>query len=94
MRKLVLVALLATLSNSAYASCVGSSSVQTCYDAQSGNSYTVQRYGNTTSVYGSNAQTGSTWSQQSYDYGHTTQTYGTDSKGNSWSQTCGKLGCY
>lgn len=72
----------------AAATCVGGSSFQSCYDAQSGNNYTVQRYGNTTQVYGNNARTGSSWSQQSTDLGGTTFNSGTDKNGRSWSSTC------
>ncbi len=67
------------------AECFGSDSFQTCYDG-SGNSYTVNRYGNTTSTNGYNAQTGSTWSQQSHTYGNITQHNGA-SNGNSWNMT-------
>lgn len=70
------------------AACVGSGSYQSCYDPQSGNSYSVQRYGNTTTMYGNNAKTGSSWSQQSTDFGNTTMHNGRDSRGNSWTTTC------
>ncbi len=72
----------------AAATCVGGSSFQSCYDAQSGNNYTVQRYGNTTQVYGNNARTGSSWSQQSTDFGNSSFQSGTDKRGRSWSSTC------
>jgi len=44
------------------AECIGSGSFQTCND-DSGNSYTINRYGNSTTMNGYNAQTGSSWSQ-------------------------------
>jgi hypothetical protein len=85
MNKLPALLGLLALSVSAHATCFGSGSFQTCTD-DSGNTYNVQRYGNTTSVQGTNAQTGSTWSQQSHTYGNTTQTYG-NSNGRSWNET-------
>lgn len=98
----------------AEAGCIGSSSFQTCTDS-SGNSYTVNRFGNTTQMRGYNRRTGSSWSQRSTTMGGTTfhngttngrnwnmqqrsfgnmQTYsGSDSRGNSFSYTCGSWGC-
>src|SRR4051812_4196421 len=70
----------------ANAGCVGSGSFQTCNDA-SGNSYTVNRFGNTTTMNGHNAQTGSSWSQNSNTFGNTTTHSGTASNGNSWNST-------
>ena len=69
-----------------FAACVGTGAFQTCNDA-SGNSYSVQRFGNTTSVQGYNAETGSSWSQNSYRSGNTTNTYGTAADGSSWNST-------
>jgi hypothetical protein len=69
----------------ANASCFGSGAFTTCNDA-SGNSYNVQRYGNTTNMQGYNAGTGSSWTQNSQTYGNTTQIQG-NSNGNSWNQT-------
>ncbi len=69
----------------ANASCYGSSSFYTCNDA-SGNSYNVQKYGNTTNVQGYNSSTGSSWSQNSQTYGNTTYTQG-NSNGRSWNET-------
>ena len=54
----------------AFANCVGSPSFQTCTDA-SGNSYSVQRFGNTTAVQGRSLD-GSNWSQQTQTIGNTT----------------------
>lgn len=68
---------------SAQAACYGTGTFRTCSD-DSGNNYTVNRSGNATYVDGSNSQTGSTWSQQSYRSGNTTSTYGTSSDGSSW----------
>jgi len=76
----------------ASAGCYGSSSVYNCYDYQSGNSYSVQKYGNSTYMQGYNAGTGSSWSQNSNSFGNTTFHNGTDSRGNSWSTTCQSIG--
>jgi hypothetical protein len=67
------------------ATCFGSGAFQTCND-NSGNSYTVQRYGNQTNMSGFNAQTGSTWSQHSMTLGNTTYHNGI-TNGNSWNMT-------
>lgn len=83
MRSIIVAALLA-LPHIASANCQGSGSFQTCMDS-SGNSYNVQRYGNTTQVQGFNAQTGSTWSQTSQSVGNTALHNGTASNGNMWS---------
>lgn len=69
--------------STANAACYGSGSFQNCYDS-SGNSYTVQRFGNTTMMNGYNSNTGSSWSQNSQTYGNTTYHNGTASNGNSW----------
>lgn len=89
LRSLVLGALLASsvIATPAFANCYGSASNYNCYDARSGNSYSVQKYGNSTYMQGSNAGTGSSWNQQSYTYGNTTNVYGTASNGSSWNQT-------
>lgn len=78
---------------SAEASCFGTKSFSTCTD-DSGNSYQVQRYGNTTQMQGYNPRTGSNWSQQSYDTGNTTFHYGQDSRGRSWNSTCINGQCF
>lgn len=69
----------------ASATCVGSGAFTTCTDT-SGNSYNVQRYGNTTNMQGYNAGTGSNWTQNSQTYGNITQIQG-NTNGNSWNQT-------
>lgn len=82
------------LAGSASANCVGTAEFQTCYDSQSGNNYSIQRFGNTTMMQGSNSRTGSRWSQDSYSFGNSTQHYGRDSNGNRWSQSCYNGICY
>jgi hypothetical protein len=77
------------LSTATHASCIGSSNIYTCNDA-SGNSYNVQKFGNTTNMQGYNSQTGSNWSQNSNTFGNTTFIQG-ESNGNSWNQTIQRL---
>jgi hypothetical protein len=84
--KTILAVAILSMASTAWASCVGSGSFQSCTDS-SGNSYSVQRYGNSTYMQGSNAQTGSTWSQNSTTSGNTTFVQGTDSRGGSWNNT-------
>lgn len=93
MRKLlVLISAMGALAGGvANANCVGSQTYQNCYD-QSGNNYQVQRFGNMTTVQGSNAQTGSTWNQTSQTFGNTTYNYGTAADGNQWNSTTQSIG--
>lgn len=94
MIKFVLAAAMLTVTAiPAAAGCVGTSSFQNCWDDQ-GNNYSIHRFGNSTQMYGSNARTGSTWSQNSYNFGNTTINNGLDSRGRSWSTTCTGYGCY
>lgn len=86
MKKTLLAALIFAASMAANAACVGSGSFQKCTD-NSGNTYNVQRNGNTTTVQGYNSNTGSNWSQNSYTNGNTTNTYGTAANGSQWNAT-------
>lgn len=81
---------LLTVASNAHASCFGSDTYKTCTD-NSGNSYSVQKYGNSTYVQGTNAQ-GESWSQQSQTYGNTTYHNGTAKDGNSWNGTTSTFG--
>lgn len=74
-----------TLAGNAQAACFGSQAMSTCTD-DSGNTYNVQRYGNTTQVQGSNPYTGNMWNQTNQTYGNTTYQTGNSSNGNSWNQ--------
>lgn len=74
----------------AAAACFGTGSLQTCYD-ESGNSYSVSRFGNNTIVNGHNSRTGSSWSQQSSTFGNTTYHSG-QTNGQSWNATDQRLG--
>ena len=77
----------------ATAACYGSSSYYTCNDS-SGNSYSVQKYGNSTFMQGRNSRTGSSWSQNTQRYGGNSYTTGRSSNGNSWSSTTTPYGSY
>lgn len=57
------------------ANCFGTERFKTCYD-DSGNTYNVQNFGNSTFVQGTNAQ-GESWMQDTYRTGSMSQTYGT-----------------
>lgn len=74
-----------------WAACFGSTNMYTCSD-NSGNSYNVNRFGNTTTVNGYNAQAGSNWNQTSQHYGNTTYTQGQAANGNSWNSTTQSYG--
>ena len=82
--------LLASFSHSAIAACFGTGAFQTCNDA-AGNNYNVQRFGNMTQMQGSNANTGSTWSQNSQSLGNMNITNG-QTNGRSWNETQTNLG--
>ena len=83
--KKYLIVLCVLFSLNVYAGCTGTGNYYNCYDLQSGNNYSVQKYGNTTNVTGYNANTGSTWNQNSNTIGNTTYTYG-NSNGRSWNE--------
>ena len=86
MKKILIATIMFTAAVAANATCFGSRAYQTCSD-NSGNTYTVQRYGNTTTVQGSNAQTGSNWNQTSNTFGNTTITNGSAADGSHWNST-------
>jgi hypothetical protein len=87
------VAILASvlLSAPASANCIGGPYLQTCNDS-SGNSYTVNRMGNTTTVNGYNPQTGSNWNETATTYGNTTTINGTAANGQSWNENITNYG--
>jgi hypothetical protein len=72
------------------ATCFGSDAFSTCRD-DSGNSYTVRRFGNSTWMNGYNPETGSTWSQNSRTIGNTTYHNG-ETNGDSWNMTDHRFG--
>lgn len=73
------------------AECIGSGNLKTCYD-NSGNSYTVQKFGDSTYVSGYNSKTGSSWNQDSQKIGNSTFTNGKSADGQSWNSTSTKIG--
>jgi hypothetical protein len=77
--------------NAANAACYGTDTLQNC-DGSSGNSYTINRFGDTTIMTGGTAQTGSSWSQNSTTLGDTTFHNDRASSGNSWNSTDQRLG--
>jgi len=89
-RIITALALTLALAGPAAATCVGSGRLQICND-DSGNSYTVQRLGNTTYVDGSNPS-GSRWSQESTTIGNTTYHNGTAADGGTWNGTTTRIG--
>ena len=91
MKKLLVALSLVVVSGAASAACYGSGSLKTC-DDDNGNSYTVQRIGNSTYLDGHNSQTGSTWSQSSTTIGNTTYHDGTAANGQSWNGTSTRIG--
>lgn len=90
MKIYLVAAFLAASALSANATCYGSGSFQTCHDS-SGNSYSVQRYGNTTYMQGSNPN-GTQWNQTSQTLGNTTYHDGTTANGNSWNGNTMSIG--
>ena len=85
--KLAVLLLSGLFVTGANAECYGAGNMYSCYDTQSGNSYQVNKLGNSTYVTGNNARTGSTWRQNSSTYGSTTYQNGTSSDGSTWRQT-------
>ena len=87
MGKLAILLLSGLFVSSANAACFGTDTMYSCNDIQSGNSYQVNKLGDSTYMTGTNSRTGSTWRQNSTTYGNTTQQNGTSSNGNTWRQT-------
>ena len=85
MKKLIVALSLVSVAGFANAACVGSDSFYTCND-QSGNRYSIQKFGNMTTLKGSNFRTGSNWSANSTDFGNMTVTRGV-TNGKSWNKT-------
>lgn len=90
-KKIAAFALALVLPIAANASCIGSGNFYTCSDPN-GNNYTVNKFGNTTQVNGSNSATGSTWSQTTHSTGNMAIHNGTAANGNSWNGTSTNLG--
>ena len=90
MRTFLLATVFVVFGSPAFAACVGTSNFYRCNDA-SGNQYTVNRMGNTTTVQGSNPNTGSQWNQTSNTFGNMTMTQG-QTNGRPWNETQTNLG--
>ena len=90
MKKITLSLALSCAAISSQAACFGSGAFQTCSDNE-GNHYNVQRFGNTTTMQGSNTANGTTWNQTSNTMGNTTYQNGTASNGQSWNGTTTSL---
>lgn len=73
------------------ATCHGQGSFQTCNDG-AGNSYTVKRYGDAVQSQGTDARTGSSWSQTTRTNGDTARHEGRTADGASWSGTSQLMG--
>ena len=91
-RNIIIYLFLLVYSATSAANCVGSGSIKTCYDANTGNSYTVSELGNSTYVTGTNSRTGNSWSQTSNHIGNTTYTNGVDAEGKPWNSTTTHIG--
>ena len=76
--------------NVASAACYGTDTFENC-DNSSGNSYTINRFGDTTIMTEDNAQTGSSRSQNSTTLGDTTFHNDRASSDNSWNATDQRL---
>ena len=89
MIKLVMTFLILIFAAPVHANCTtygsGSFKTTTCSD---GNTYTTQKFGNTSITNGQNNRTGTSWNQtnRSFGSGMSTQS-GTDSRGNNYSCT-------
>ena len=77
--------------NVANATCYGTDTFQNC-DDNSGKSYTINLFDDTTMMTGGNAQTGSSGSQNPTTLGDTTFHNDRASNGNSWNSTPQRLG--
>ena len=93
MRQVGFAAAIATIFavNAASATCYGTVTFQNC-DDNSGNSYTINRFGDTTMMTGGNAQTGSSGSQNSTTLGDNTFHNDRASTSNLWNSTPQRLG--
>ncbi len=77
--------------NVASAACYGTDTFENC-DNSSGNSYTINRFGDTTMMIGGSVQTGNSWSQDLETLGDTTFHNDHTNNGNSWNSADQRLG--
>ena len=95
MQKFIISILILVISTtSGFAQCYGTDTYSTCYDYNSGNSYSINRFGDSTYMNGWNSNTGSTWSQNSRTFGDTTYMNGYSSDGGYWSSTITPYGIF
>lgn len=85
MKKIILATAALLISFSAFSQCIGTKEMSTCFD-NNGNTYQVNRMGNSTYVQGHNSQTGTSWSQQTQTFGNQTTTTGRAANGQTWTQ--------
>lgn len=76
----------------AQSTCTGTGAYRTCTDLRNGNSYQVNRIGNTTNLNGYNANTGSSWNATTTRIGNSSFTNGTSSDGQAWNATTNRVG--
>ncbi len=76
----------------AQTSCVGTGALRSCTDLSTGNSYQVNRIGNTTHLNGYNANNGTSWNSTTSRVGNSSFTNGTASNGSSWNSTTNRIG--
>ena len=87
----LILLLIAITPGDALAACLGTGQFQNCYENVNGNTYSVQRMGNTTYLNGSNSATGTNWRQTSTSFGNTTFHNGSVN-GNNWNMTDQRIG--
>jgi len=84
--------LIMCLNVQAASNCFGSDTLYTCSDPQTGNTYNVTKFGNTTQVQANNSRTGSSWSQSTQNFGNQSYTTGRDKDGNTWRHNTNQIG--
>ena len=88
----ILFLVLSLVSFTSFADCYGTGAFKHCDDLDSGNSYDIYKYGNTTEVDGYNSRTGSSWNETATTYGNTTYIDGTSANGNTWNEEITRSG--
>lgn len=75
------------MSGAANATCTTTGNITNCYDAQSGNSSTTTKMGNTSYTNSYNTNTGTNWNSNTIKSGSTSITSGTSSSGATWNSS-------
>lgn len=92
-KSILFLAMLITCFNvQAANNCFGTDNMYTCTDPQTGNTYNVNKFGNTTQVQANNSRTGASWSQSTQNYGGQSNTTGRDKDGNVWQHNTNQVG--